>query len=303
MVELLFAIGALCCFIAVFAAAARQAGVLDQARQSAELAQGATRRSIRTFPAKLVSTIDRAQTWLRADRRPSRRPASGSNVSWRRTAGRSRSIAAPKIDGAYDVLPIRSGEDPARYIANAISHAGPHKTIVFPKSGIYNFSSAGCQTGGAHLKLNAATDVVMLARKRSAWISRGVDDRPVRANRVRKSVGAENTFSSDLTEFDAMVAVLRPLIDKVWRHCEGTGNRGRTITLKVKFSDFEIITRSRSVPTAVSSHSDLERLSVGLLRNEMPLPKPVRLLGVSLSSLQAEVLAEPPTPPADLTRR
>jgi DNA polymerase IV len=135
------------------------------------------------------------------------------------------------------------------------------------------------------------------------WISRGVDDRPVRANRVRKSVGAENTFSSDLTEFDAMVAVLRPLIDKVWRHCEGTGNRGRTITLKVKFSDFEIITRSRSVPTAVSSHSDLERLSVGLLRNEMPLPKPVRLLGVSLSSLQAEVLAEPPTPPADLTPR
>jgi DNA polymerase IV len=125
------------------------------------------------------------------------------------------------------------------------------------------------------------------------WISRGVDDRPVRANRVRKSVGAENTFSSDLTEFDAMVAELRPLIDKVWRHCEGTGNRGRTITLKVKFSDFEIITRSRSVPTAVSSHSDLERLSVGLLRNEMPLPKPVRLLGVSLSSLQAEVLAEP----------
>jgi DNA polymerase-4 len=113
------------------------------------------------------------------------------------------------------------------------------------------------------------------------WISRGVDDRPVRANRVRKSVGAENTFSSDLTEFDAMVAELRPLIDKVWRHCEGTGNRGRTITLKVKFSDFEIITRSRSVPTAVSSHSDLERLSVGLLRNEMPLPKPVRLLGVS----------------------
>jgi hypothetical protein len=213
------------------------------------------------------------------------------------------SIAAPKIDGAYDVLLIRSGEDPARYIANAISHAGPHKTIVFPKSGIYNFSSAACQTGGAHLKLNAATDVVMLARKRSAWISGGVDDRPVRANRVRKSVGAENTFSSDLTEFDAMVAVLRPLIDKVWRHCEGTGNRGRTITLKVKFSDFEIITRSRSVPTAVSSHSDLERLSVGLLRNEMPLPKPVRLLGVSLSSLQAEVLAEPPTPPADLTPR
>lgn len=59
-----------------------------------------------------------------------------------------------------------------------------------------------------------------------------------------------------------------------------------SVTLKVKFNDFEIITRSRSVPVAVSSRSDLERLSIALLQNEMPLPKPVRLLGVSLSSLQ-----------------
>ena len=42
-------------------------------------------------------------------------------------------------------------------------------------------------------------------------------DREVRANRIRKSVGAENTFSSDLTEFEPMVAELQPLIDKVWR--------------------------------------------------------------------------------------
>jgi DNA polymerase-4 len=49
------------------------------------------------------------------------------------------------------------------------------------------------------------------------WISRGVDNREVRPDRVRKSVGAENTFSSDLKEFDAMLAELQPLIDKVWR--------------------------------------------------------------------------------------
>ena len=46
----------------------------------------------------------------------------------------------------------------------------------------------------------------------------------MRADRIRKSVGAENTFSSDLTEFDAMVAELQPLIDKVWRHCEDKGS-------------------------------------------------------------------------------
>jgi DNA polymerase-4 len=111
------------------------------------------------------------------------------------------------------------------------------------------------------------------------WISRGVDNREVRADRIRKSVGAENTFSTDLTEFEAMVAELRPLVEKVWRHCEDKGARGRTVTLKVKFNDFEIITRSRSAPAPVSTHSDLERLSVALLQNEMPLSKPVRLLG------------------------
>jgi DNA polymerase-4 len=125
------------------------------------------------------------------------------------------------------------------------------------------------------------------------WISRGIDERPVRANRIRKSVGAENTFSTDLIELEPLVTELRPLIEKVWRHCEHSGNRGRTVTLKVKFADFEIITRSRSVPVAVGSREDLERLAVALLQNEIPLPKSVRLLGVSLSSLHGETRCEP----------
>jgi DNA polymerase-4 len=85
-----------------------------------------------------------------------------------------------------------------------------------------------------------------------------------------------------------MAAELQPLIDKVWRHCEEKGSRGRTVTLKVKFNDFEIITRSRSVPIPVSSRSHLEQLAVALLQHEMPVPRPVRLLGVSLSALQDE---------------
>ena len=117
-------------------------------------------------------------------------------------------------------------------------------------------------------------------------ISRGIDERPVRANRVRKSVGAENTFSVDLTEFGPMAAELRPLIDKIWRHCESTGNRGRTVTLKIKFADFEIISRSQSLPEVVSNRSELDRVAIGLLQKMMPMPKAVRLLGVSLSALQ-----------------
>jgi DNA polymerase-4 len=65
------------------------------------------------------------------------------------------------------------------------------------------------------------------------------------------------------------------------------------VTLKIKFNDFEMITRSRSVPVIVSSRDDLERVAVSLLEIEMPVPKPVRLIGVSLSSLQTDTEVKP----------
>jgi DNA polymerase-4 len=120
------------------------------------------------------------------------------------------------------------------------------------------------------------------------WISRGVDDREVRANRIRKSVGAENTFSSDLTEFEPMVAELQPLIDKVWRHCEDKGSRGRTVTLKVKFNDFELISRSRSLSAPVGSRGELGSVSADLLVALFPMKKAVRLLGVTISGFATD---------------
>src|SRR6202035_306965 len=117
------------------------------------------------------------------------------------------------------------------------------------------------------------------------WIARGVDERPVCADRVRKSVGAENTLAQDLHEFAPMREALEPIIAKVWRHCQATGIRGRTLTLKVKFANFQQITRSKSVDDAIDSLADLESLSVGLLAKLLPTKKGVRLLGISLSSL------------------
>ena len=117
------------------------------------------------------------------------------------------------------------------------------------------------------------------------WITRGVDERPVRADRVRKSIGVENTFAQDLHAFAPMRDALEPIIAKVWRHCQTTGIRGRTVTLKVKFADFQQITRSKSVKDAIDSLADLERLSLGLLEPLLPTEKGVRLLGISLSYL------------------
>ena len=119
-------------------------------------------------------------------------------------------------------------------------------------------------------------------------ICRGIDQRPVLPNRVRKSVGAENTFSRDLTSLDDMQAELGPLVDKVWHYCETTGVRGRTVTIKVKFADFHIITRSRSSAAPISDSSTLASISAELLAAQFPMRKEVRLLGVSLSSLCAD---------------
>src|SRR3954452_9643196 len=118
------------------------------------------------------------------------------------------------------------------------------------------------------------------------WIARGIDERPVRADRVRKSIGAENTFSEDLQGFESIRDALQPIVEKVWRHCEQIGTRGRTATLKVKFADFEQITRSRSVGTEIGNQRDLQEIALDLLRGLAPMKKRVRLLGITLSSLR-----------------
>jgi DNA polymerase-4 len=123
-------------------------------------------------------------------------------------------------------------------------------------------------------------------------ICRGIDHRPVIANRMRKSVGAENTFSRDLTSLHDMRAELDPLVDKVWLYCESTGVRGRTVTLKIKFADFQIITRSRSLPVPIPDRSTLATISAEILAVQFPMRKGVRLIGVSLSSLCADAVRD-----------
>jgi DNA polymerase-4 len=120
------------------------------------------------------------------------------------------------------------------------------------------------------------------------WAARGVDERPVRADRIRKSVGAENTFPADLFTYEAARDALREIVDKVWEYCERSGSRGRTVTLKVKFANFRQITRSRTGQMQIATRSELEQLGNALLEPLFPVAKGVRLLGISLSSLVAE---------------
>jgi DNA polymerase-4 len=120
------------------------------------------------------------------------------------------------------------------------------------------------------------------------WISRGIDDRPVQPDRVRKSIGAEDTFSKDVFSVEDAIQGLRPLIEKVWRYGAANEIRGRTVTLKVKYADFQQITRSRTAASAITSRTDFEQVATGLLAAIFPTRKGIRLLGISLSSLGDE---------------
>ncbi len=130
------------------------------------------------------------------------------------------------------------------------------------------------------------------------WISRGIDERPVRANRERKSVGAENTFAADINSLAKAREALQPIIDKVWRHCESVGISGRTVTLKVKYADFSQVTRSRTGTAPVASRAELAAISDALLVPVFPVPRGIRLLGVTLSALDDG--SRPPEPQLSL---
>jgi DNA polymerase IV len=117
------------------------------------------------------------------------------------------------------------------------------------------------------------------------WIARGIDERQVTPDRARKSIGAETTFAQDIRDRDAAWKELKPLIDKLWQHCANTGILGKTVTLKVKYADFQQVTRSRTSEAPLSMRETLEQISFDLLNAIFPSAKGVRLLGVSLSSL------------------
>lgn len=116
--------------------------------------------------------------------------------------------------------------------------------------------------------------------------ARGIDLRPVRAHRVRKSVGGERTFSEDISSGAALRETLENTIEYVWESIERTKARGRTVTLKVKFTDFQTMTRSKSVTHWIETRDEFAQISRALLEEALPLPMPIRLMGLTLSNLE-----------------
>lgn len=151
-------------------------------------------------------------------------------------------------------------------------------------------NALGIQTG-ADLRAQSLEFLQQHFGRSGAWyyaIARGEDDRPVEPNRPRKSSGSETTFSEDRflpTEIEAGVL---DMADDVWAWCEKNQSFGMTVTVKIKFADFRIVTRSRTVSWPVTSRELLHEISLTLIRTVYPVAIGIRLVGVSVSKFSPE---------------
>jgi DNA polymerase-4 len=124
-------------------------------------------------------------------------------------------------------------------------------------------------------------------------LARAICHRQVKADRPYKSVSAEDTFFDDLSEPEALLAELERIGRHVWTRIEAKSLSGRTVNLKVKYSDFRICTRARSLPRPVCGVEEFLEFGRSLLHGLLPVPKSVRLLGLGLSNLGEPAPAVP----------
>ena len=119
-------------------------------------------------------------------------------------------------------------------------------------------------------------------------ISRGIDDRPVEIISERKSIGTEYTYEKDLTTRFEIVAELYKVEKELMERIEHAGTVGRTVTIKVKFSDFSQVTRSKTLQNYIRDFDTLHKV-VNEIRRPMKLEgSKIRLLGVSISNLESD---------------
>ncbi len=148
--------------------------------------------------------------------------------------------------------------------------------------GIYN---------GADLKRMSELELIKRFGKTGSYyfrIVRAHDDRPVVPNRIPKSIGAEESFAEDLADRYSMVAALEELADTVERRLDKNGTGGRTVTLKVKYGDYQQVTRSKTVNESIKSAHEIMKVVQTLMTATEIEQRNVRLLGVQVSSLDCD---------------
>lgn len=146
-------------------------------------------------------------------------------------------------------------------------------------------------TTGADLKKYSKFELAKLFGKTGQFyydIVRGVDNRPVRTSRVRKSLAIERTFEQDLSSFEDIIKVLEPIVDKFYERLCKVNNFGRTLTLKLKTDDFQIISRSLSKNYFIKDKEEIRKLAHDLLQENIEEFEKIRLIGLTASNLEKQ---------------
>jgi DNA polymerase-4 len=185
---------------------------------------------------------------------------------------------------------------------NGLTFIGPSKIESFMNNlPVEKFHGVGKVTAekmksmqlftGADLKKLTENDLVRHFGKTGHFyyqIVRGIDDREVQTHRETKSLGAEDTFTYDLATKDEMYKELDRIGVIVFNRLQKNQLRGRTVTLKVKFSDFTQITRNQSYTNPTGDLDTITETAMQLLDKIDMEGKTVRLLGISLSNFQEQ---------------
>ncbi|MEZ5710948.1 MAG: DNA polymerase IV [Blastomonas sp.] len=164
---------------------------------------------------------------------------------------------------------------------------------------VRRFHGVGPRTAEKMARLGIETGAD-LVEKDEAWLTghfgswgtylygaaRGRDDRPVRPDRIRKSVGAERTYFEDKWTETELREAIEHIIDVTWERIAGVGTRGRTITLKARYADFRTITRARTMDHWIETREEFAELGHELLDQILPVENGIRLLGLTLSGLE-----------------
>jgi DNA polymerase-4 len=149
---------------------------------------------------------------------------------------------------------------------------------------------------GRDLKKMDRLELVRLFGKAGDYyykICRGEDEREVQPSRERKSLGAEDTFSTDIFRAEELELELLKIVEVLWPRVERSKVRAKTLTLKFKYSDFEQHTRSNTIAGVFSSKTQLIDESKKLLNKEEGFTRGIRLLGLTLSNFIREEEGKP----------
>lgn len=182
-----------------------------------------------------------------------------------------------KPDGLYVIKPEQGEAFIAELAIGQFYGIGPATESKMKKLGI---------NSGKDLRLWSQQDLTANFGKSGQYyynISRGIDERPVRSTRIRKSLGKETTFSQDMMDVDELLGQLESLAESVFERLQTLQLEARTLTIKVKYANFQQLTRAQSSSEVLATLDDFKVLLPELLARTDAGKQAVRLVGVTAS--------------------